>query len=321
VRLGRIRLESKYLAIQSLHEENNWSINWMCKGLGVSHAAYYKWLHREVPEHELENQRIAELIREYDDRFGHILGYRRMTLWINHFNGTDYKVKRIHRIMKAIGVHAIIRAKRKQYQSSTPEAVAENTLKRDFHADKPNEKWTTDVTEFKIPEVNKKLYLSAILDLYDRSPVAYVLSNRNDNALVFKTFDKAIAENPDATPLFHSDRGFQYTSKVFKMKLQKQGMEQSMSRVGHCIDNGPTEGFWGIIKTEMYCMFDVTDEASLRNAIEKYMDFYTNERPQERFGGKTPAQVRNEAMLTDKPTDYPIPENKRIQKYKAKWAA
>ena len=143
MRLGRTRLESKYLAIQSLHEENNWSINWMCKELGVSHAAYYKWLHREVPEQELENQRIAELIREYDDRFGHILGYRRMTLWINHFNGTDYSVKRIHRIMKAIGVHAIIRAKRKQYQSSTPEAVAENTLKRDFHADKPNEKWTT----------------------------------------------------------------------------------------------------------------------------------------------------------------------------------
>ena len=105
------------------------------------------------------------------------------------------------------------------------------------------------------------------------------------------------------------------------MKLQEQGMEQSMSRVGHCIDNGPTEGFWGIIKTEMYCMFDITDETSLRNAIEKYMYFYTNERPQERFGGKTPAQVRNEAMLTDKPTDYPIPENKRIQKYKAKWAA
>ena len=321
MRLGKTRLECNYIAIQSFYEEKNWSINWMCKTLGVSHAAYYKWLHREVPEQELENQRIAALIREYDDRFGHILGYRRMTLWINHFNGTNYKVKRIHRIMKAIGVRAIIRAKRKQYEHSTPETVAENTLKRDFHADKPNEKWTTDVTEFKIPEVNKKLYLSAILDLYDRSPVAYVLSTRNDNALVFKTFDKAIAENPDATPLFHSDRGFQYTSKVFKMKLQKQGMEQSMSRVGHCIDNGPTEGFWGIIKAEMYCMYDITDEKTLRKAIENYMSFYTNERPQERFGGKTPAQVRKEAMLTDVPKDYPIPENKRIQKYKAKWAA
>ena len=293
----------------------------MCKTLGVSHAAYYKWLNREIPEEELENQKIANLIREYDDRFGHILGYRRMALYINHFNGTDYKVKRIHRIMKVIGIHAIIRQKRKQHTYATPETVAANKLNRDFHADKPNEKWATDVTEFKIPEVNKKLYLSAILDLYDRVPVSYVISTRNNNALVFKTFDKAIEAYPDATPLFHSDRGFQYTSKVFQMKLQNQGMDQSMSRVGHCIDNGPTEGFWGIIKTEMYAMYDINDETSLRDAIEKYLHFYTYERPQERFKGKTPAEVRQEALLTDTPEDYPIAENKRIQKYKAKWAA
>ena len=159
------------------------------------------------------------------------------------------------------------------------------------------------------------------MDLYDRVPVSYVISTRNDNALVFKTFDKAIEAYPDATPLFHSDRGFQYTSKVFQMKLQNQGMDQSMSRVGHCIDNGPTEGFWGIIKTEMYAMYDITDEVSLRDAIEKYLHFYTYERPQERFNGKTPAEVRQEAMLTDTPKDYPIAENRRIQKYKAKWAA
>ena len=293
----------------------------MCKTLSVSRAAYYKWLNREIPEEELENQKIVELIREYDDRFGHILGYRRMTLYINHFNGTDYKVKRIHRIMKTLGIHAIIRQKRKQYTYVTPETIAENKLKRDFHADKPNEKWTTDVTEFKVPDVNKKLYLSAILDLYDRVPVSYVISTRNDNPLVFKTFDKAIEKYPEAKPLFHSDRGFQYTSKVFQMKLKSQGMDQSMSRVGHCIDNGPTEGFWGIIKTEMYAMYDITDETSLRDAIEKYLYFYTYERPQERFRGKTPAEVRQEAMLSNTPKDYPIAENKRIKKYKEKWIA
>ena len=293
----------------------------MCKTLSVSRAAYYKWLNREIPEEELENQKIVELIREYDDRFGHILGYRRMTLYINHFNGTDYKVKRIHRIMKTLGIHAIIRQKRKQYTYVTPETIAENKLKRDFHADKPNEKWTTDVTEFKVPDVNKKLYLSAILDLYDRVPVSYVISTRNDNPLVFKTFDKAIEKYPEAKPLFHSDRGFQYTSKVFQMKLKSQGMDQSMSRVGHCIDNGPTEGFWGIIKTEMYAMYDITDEKSLRDAIEKYLYFYTYKRPQERFRGKTPAEVRQEAMLSNTPKDYPIAENKRIKKYKEKWIA
>ena len=185
MRLGRTRLEGKYLAIRHFYTERHWSINWMCRQLGVSHAAYYKWLHRAVPVQESENIKLAELIREYDDRFGHILGYRRMTLWINHFNSTHYKVKRVHRIMKSLGIHAVIRRKKKQYEPSTPETVAENKLKRDFHADKPNKKWSTDVTEFKIPGVKKKLYLSAILDLYDRTPVSYVVSTRNNNALVF----------------------------------------------------------------------------------------------------------------------------------------
>ena len=87
------------------------------------------------------------------------------------------------------------------------------------------------MTEFKVPGKKKKLYLSAIIDLYDRYPVSYAVSARNDNKLVFKTFDKAIALNPCAKPIFHSDRGFQYTSKMFKKKLVKQEMRQSMSRV------------------------------------------------------------------------------------------
>ena len=309
------------MAIKFFYETKNWSINWMCRQLEISRAAYYKWLHREIPEYELENVRLAELIKEYDERFNHILGYRRMTSWINHFNHTNYSRKRVHRIMKKLDIHAMIRKKKKKYRSSTPEITAENKLKRDFTASKPNEKWVTDITEFKIPEDNKKLYLSAILDLYDRYPVAYVISTRNDNQLVFETFDKAIATNPDAKPLFHSDRGFQYTSKVFQRKLKEHEMEQSMSRVGHCIDNGATEGFWGIIKSEMYQMYEITDEASLRFAISDYIRFYSEERPQDRYHCKTPLEVRKEAFSTDIPTEYPIPINKRIQKYKEKWCA
>ena len=177
------------------------------------------------------------------------------------------------------------------------------------------------MTEFKIPGASKKLYLSAIFDLYDRYPVSYMISCRNDNRLVFRTYDKAIASNPDAKPIFHSDRGFQYTSKVFQQKLKEQEMEQSMSRVGHCIDNGPTEGFWGIIKTEMYQMYDITDEASLRFAINDYIRFYSKERPQDRYHCKTPLEVRTEALGSDSPKEYPIPENKRIKKYKEKWCA
>lgn len=111
----------------------------MRKQLGISRAAYYKWLHRSVPEQEAENIKLAELVKEYDERFGHILGYRRMTSWINHFNRSNYSKNRVHRIMKKLGIHSVIRRKKK-YQPSKPEATAENKLKRDFNATKPNEK-------------------------------------------------------------------------------------------------------------------------------------------------------------------------------------
>ena len=246
-----------------------------------------------------------------------------MTAWINRLNGTHFSKNRIHRIMKAVDVHSVIRKQPKKYKRSAPERTAENVLKRDFNAAKPNEKWVTDVTEFKWYDGStcNKLYLSAILDLYDRSVVSYVISRRNNNRLVFQTFDKAIANNPNAKPIFHSDRGFQYTSPLFQAKLKDQEMEQSMSRVGHCIDNGPTEGFGGIIKSEMYHLQTFKDEKSLRSAIEKYIYFYNYERFQERFENRTPMEIRTKALNSDSPIRYPIPENKRIQKYKARFAA
>lgn len=124
-------------------------------------------------------------------------------------------------------------------------------LTREFTADMPNEKWLTDVTEFKyyVGPVVHKIYLSAILDLYDRRIVSFVIRDSNNNALVFDTFDKAIEKNPNTHPLCHSDRGYQYTNRVFHNKLEKAGMTQSMSRVGKCIDNGPMEGFWGDSQT------------------------------------------------------------------------
>ena len=321
MRLGKVRHESKYLAIEYFHTEKNWSIGWMCKHLEVARAAYYKWIHRETPEDEMENIKLAELVKEYDERFSHILGYRRMTSWINHFNQTKYSKNRVHRIMKKLGIHSVIRKKKKKHRNTNADKTTQNILQRDFYATAPNQKWATDVTEFKVPGEKKKLYLSAIIDLYDRYPVSYAVSARNDNKLVFKTFDKAIALNPCAKPIFHSDRGFQYTSKMFKKKLVKQEMRQSMSRVGHCIDNGPTEGFWGIIKAEMYQMYEITDESSLRFAIKDYIRFYSEERPQDRYCCKTPLEVRQEALKSDIPVEYPIPENKRIKKYKEKWCA
>ena len=116
--------------------------------------------------------------------------------------------------------------------------VAENLLSREFTADKLNQKWLTDVTEFKYGN-SKKAYLSAILDLHDKSIVGYVFGHSNNNDLVFKTLDVALEASPGASPIIHSDCGFQYTSNGFKEKLDVAEMTQSMSRVGKCIDNGP----------------------------------------------------------------------------------
>ena len=121
-------------------------------------------------------------------------------------------------------------------------------------------------------------------------------------------------------PLTGALRTFTFKNNV-RAGRTEQDIEQSMSRVGHCIDNGPTEGLWGIIKSEMYCMYKITDEVSLRSAIDNYIKFYAEERLQERFHCKTPLEVRSEALSAETPTQYPIAENKRIEAYKAKWCA
>ena len=184
------------------------------------------------------------------------MGYRRIRDELDKKHGIVVNDKRVHRICRIERIQSTIKWKPKSCTrgSNDPAHIARNYLNRDFHADAPNEKWLTDVTEFKYYvgiEVHK-VYLSAILDLYDRRIVAYKIGDHNDNPLVMNTFDEAVALEPDAHPLFHSDRGFQYTSKQFSTKLKEHHMKQSMSRVAHCIDNGPMEGFWGVLKRETY---------------------------------------------------------------------
>ena len=132
--------------------------------------------------------------------------------------------------------------------------------------------------------------LSAILDLYDRRIVLYIIRDNNNNALVFDTFDAAADANPEAHPLFHSDRGFQYTNRIFHSKLESAGMTQSMSRVAKCIDNGPMEGFWGIIKRERYYGKRFTSRESMVEMIENYIRYYNNKRLQRNLGVLTPME-------------------------------
>ena len=224
-------------------------------------------------------------------------GYRRINDDLRHNEHIHVNDKRVLRICRVKGIKSTIKYNSHSCtrRAKNPQYVAENLLNRNFHADKPNEKWLTDVTEFKWYEGIEvhKVYLSAILDLYDRRIVAYVIGDRNDNPLVFKTFDQAVKANPNAHPLFHSDRGFQYTSRAFHHRLKKAGMQQSMSRVAKCIDNGPMEGFWGILKRERYYGNRFTSKKELVDMIENYIAYYNNDRVQRNLGILTPMEKYN----------------------------
>ena len=268
----------------------------LCEILLIERSSYYKWLSRKETDEEKINHELSQLIIEYHDEFKGILGYRRMTLWINRRNQTNHNKKRIRRLMKMMGISSVIRRKRKGHIKVRPEVTAENVLNRQFEADNPNDKWLTDVTEFKVIGTNTKLYLSAILDLYDTSIISHQMGISNNNQLANETFEEAIKKNPDAKPMFHSDRGFQYTNKVFQKKLTSRSMTVSMSRVGRCIDNGPMESFWGTLKSEMYYLNQFHDINQLKEAINQYIVFYNEQRYQEKLKGLTPIEYRNQAL-------------------------
>ena len=287
-----MRQEDSYIAIQYLNKTEKYPIEKLCSKLHINRSAYYKWLKREPSKGQQVNEQLIEWIKELYEEQNGILGYRQMTITVNRVHKTAYNKKRIRRLMQILHLQSVCRKKKYNYIKSTPEVTAENVLNREFYADAPNEKWLTDVTEFKyyVGVEVKKLYLSAIFDLYDRRIVAYRIGTSNNNQLVFKTFDEAVAKNPTAHPLFHSDRGFQYTNKTFHNKLMQAGMRQSMSRVGRCIDNGPMEGFWGILKSEMYYLKKFTSKEQLTNAIDSYIHFYNTKRYQIKLKSMTPME-------------------------------
>jgi putative transposase len=266
----------------------------LCEIARIARSSYYKWLHSTPSGNEKWNKKILEEIKLLNEKVDGIYGYRRMTMALNRTLSKPINHKRVYRLMKINGIQSVIRRKRKKYIPSSPRHVAENVLNRDFAAHKPNEKWLTDVTEMKYG-VSQKAYLSAILDLYDGSIVSYVLGTSNNNPLVFNTLDLALEANPGATPLLHSDRGFQYTSPAFKRKIEKAEMVQSMSRVGRCIDNGPMEGFWGIMKCEKYYLNKYSTFEELKKAIEEYIQFYNHERLQKKLNGLSPLEYRAKA--------------------------
>ena len=285
-----VRHEAVYQIIKELHEKDGWPVYKLCAAVGVSRAGYYKWCNRQVSSKQQDDEKLAHLIAEiYQSQHG-VPGYRQMKIVLDRRYGVKCNLKRVYRLMRILGLRSVCRRKKWPSRKKAPaEYVRENVLNREFTSEKQNEKWLTDVTEFKYG-AGGKAYLSAVLDLYGRNIVAFSLGQRNDTALVFETFEQAFQRYPDARPLLHSDRGAQYTSRTFQKKMKQAGIRQSMSRPGKCLDNAPMEGFWGILKSEMYYLRHFDDYDTLCAAISEYINFYNNYRYQKNLGCMTPAE-------------------------------
>ena len=217
----------------------------MLKFAELPRSTYYYYLKRlnKIDKYSFIKQEISAIYHENKGRYG----YRRITLELKN-RGFVINHKTVLKLMNILGLKSIIRKKRK-YNSykGTIGKIADNLLKRDFTADKPNEKWVTDVTEFKVND--EKLYLSPIVDLFNGEVISYNLSRHPVFDQVLDMLEKAFAKIPNNTNLIlHSDQGWQYQMKQYQYLLKSKGIRQSMSRKGNCIDNACAENFFRIIK-------------------------------------------------------------------------
>ena len=191
----------------------------------------------------------------------------------------------------------VCRVRMKKYHSYKGEVgkIAPNLLNRDFHAEKPNQKWVTDVTEFSL--FGEKLYLSPILDLHSRDLVSYTISDRPVLGMVTSMRDKTFEKIPDDTGLIlHSDQGWQYQHKQYQRMLKKKGVCQSMSRKGNCLDNAVIENFFGLLKSELLYLQEFQSMEHFKQELIEYLDYYNNRRIKARRKGLPPAIHRQQAL-------------------------
>ena len=168
---------------------------------------------------------------------------------------------------------------------------------RNFTTTGPNQKWTTDVSEFKAEE--GKIYLSPILDMYDGSIISYDVSEHPNMEQINNMLDRAFEANDNLEGLiFHSDQGWQYQHKAYQVRLASKGIKQSFSRKGNCMDNSLMENFFGIIKNEMYYGHEkeFKTKQQLKNAIKEYIKWYNEERINIKRKGLSPYEYRQQSL-------------------------
>lgn len=197
--------------------------------------------------------------------------------------------------MKELGLVCLVGMKK--YRSYKGEAgkIAPNLLQRNFRAEKPNQKWVTDVTEFNL--FGEKLYLSPILDLCSGDLVSYTISARPVLDMVTSMLDKAFEKLPDGTGLIlHSDQGWQYQHKKYQTMLKEKGIRQSMSRKGNCLDNAVIENFFGLLKSELLYLQKFDSIEHFKRELLDYLDYYNNYRIKAKLKGLPPALHRQQAL-------------------------
>ena len=254
---------------------NKYSISEMCRFFNVSRSGYYKYLNRkDIPDRDLP---LANKIEECQDINHKTYGYRRVHIWLER-QGIYRNPKTILRIMQKYNLLSVVRRKKFHYCSQYLHRYP-NALNREFTADRPNQKWVTDISYIKTNQ--GFLYLSVIRDLYDNSIVAYKTAKDQSIKLVLDTIKAAKRKEKVTGELqLHSDQGFQYTSQAYFNLTQSYGINRSMSRRGNPYDNALAENFFSILKTECIHRVKLKTYEHARQLIGEYIEYYNNYRIQ-----------------------------------------
>lgn len=253
---------------------------------------YYQQSSRLLPD---KYAALKSLIQStYDVNKGRY-GYRRIAATVRR---AGHKVSHttVQRLMGEMGLKSRVRLKRfTSYRGDAGKTVA-NLMKRDFKAEQPNQKWVTDVTEFKVK--GEKLYLSPVLDLYNGEIVAYQTAKRPQFVMVTDMLEKAFKRLTEGdSPMLHSDQGWQYRMPSYQHLLRENDVEQSMSRKGNCLDNATMESFFGTLKSEYFYLerFDSVDQ--LEAGLDDYIRYYNHDRIKLKLGGMSPVEYRAQAEM------------------------
>lgn len=264
----------------------------LLRAAGMSRSTWYYNMNalKQGDRYAGLKENIRKIYHYHKGRYG----YRRITLALRK-QGLRINHKTVQRLMAELSLRSVIRAKKyRAWKGRTGEA-APNILSRNFGASKANEKWVTDVTEF--PVQGKKLYLSSVLDLFNREVIAYSLSERPVMEMVNTMLDGAFPKlRPGDAPLLHSDQGWHYRMRSYQERLKAHGMTQSMSRKGNCLDNAVMENFFGTLKSECFNLREFRSVSALRKAVEDYIHYYNNERISLKLKGLSPVEYRTQAL-------------------------